>query len=270
MTAYLSFEWLKLSKRWMPRIIIGLLICLTALAFWGTGTRSSDRADLFLPRGWLAALTYCSFFAPFFWPVLGGTWAGNEYGWGTIRAALTRRPNRIEHVFAALAILFVGLAISILAILLAGTVGGLVVSGLTGNATWVGGVWSASFFGMLAKGTLTAWYVSAFFLLVAYAAADYLPIGRRGYRGRNRRHAGAGRAVPDLRRSRGFLEGRRTSLPFELREQHDHARGGRWPDSREQSGIDRRERSQCRPVTCRPGNLQRHLSGHDSVRRTRS
>ena len=171
MTAYLSFEWLKFSKRWMPRIIIGLLICLTALAFWGTGTRSGDRADLFLPRGWLAALTYCSFFAPFFWPALGGSWAGNEYGWGTIRAALTRRPNRIEHVAAALAILFVGLAISIVAILLAGTVGGLVVSGLTGNATWVGGVWSAGFFGMLAKGTLTAWYVSAFFLLVAYAAA---------------------------------------------------------------------------------------------------
>ena len=171
MTRYLSFEWFKFSKRWMPRIIVALLICLTALAFWGTGTRSGERADLFLPRGWLAALTYCSFFAPFFWPALGGSWAGNEYGWGTIRTALTRRPNRIEHVIAALAILFVGLAIGIVAILIAGTAGGLVVSGLTGNSVWVGGVWSASFFGMLVKGTFSAWYVSAFFLLLAYAAA---------------------------------------------------------------------------------------------------
>ena len=82
MIAYASFEWLKFSKRWMPRVIVLLSLALIVLAFWGqsTHTEGGDLPNLFLPRGWLAALTFCSFFAPFFWPVLGGSWAGNEYG----------------------------------------------------------------------------------------------------------------------------------------------------------------------------------------------
>jgi len=67
MMAYLSFEWLKLSKRWMPRIILALLLGLTLVGFWGQASRISGRPDMLLPRGWLAALSFCSFFAPFFW-----------------------------------------------------------------------------------------------------------------------------------------------------------------------------------------------------------
>jgi ABC-type transport system involved in multi-copper enzyme maturation permease subunit len=171
MSSYLSFEWLKFGKRWMPRVIVGLLIALTVLAFWGEGTRAEGRADLFLPRGWLAVLTFCSFFAPFFWPVLGGSWAGNEYGWGTIRSILTRRPNRIEHVAAALLILLIGVALGILAILVTGTIGGIVVAAATGNDAWTVGVWSGDFLGTLLKGFLTAWYISGFYLVLAYAAA---------------------------------------------------------------------------------------------------
>ncbi|MDB5074926.1 MAG: hypothetical protein JWO42_1105 [Chloroflexi bacterium] len=171
MSAYLSFEWLKFGKRWMPRVIVVLLVGLTVLAFWGQGTREGGRADLFLPRGWLAALSFASFFAPFFWPVLGGSWAGNEYGWGTIRAVLTRRPNRIEHVLAALAILLIGVAMGIVAILVTGSVAGIAVTALTGNNVWTSGVWSNDFLTTLIKGILTAWYVSAFYLVLAYAAA---------------------------------------------------------------------------------------------------
>jgi hypothetical protein len=171
MTAYLSFEWLKLSKRWMPRIILLMLLGLTILAFWGQGTRIDGRGNLFLPRGWLAALSFCAFFAPFFWPVLGGSWAGNEYGWGTIRAILTRRPQRIEHVVAALTILLVAVALGLLAILVVASVASVVVSSLTGNPTFVSSVWSGSFLAILAKGFLTTWYVSAFYLVLAYAAA---------------------------------------------------------------------------------------------------
>jgi ABC-type transport system involved in multi-copper enzyme maturation permease subunit len=169
MSAYLSFEWLKFSKRWMPRIIVLLLIALTILAFWGQATRAEGRGNLFLPRAWLAALSFCAFFSPFFWPVLGGSWSGNEYGWGTIRAALTRRPSRIEHVLAALIILLAGVALGVLAILAAGTVGGIVVAAVTGNATWTSGVWSGDFVSALIEGMLTAWYISAFYLVVAYA-----------------------------------------------------------------------------------------------------
>src|SRR5579859_2924025 len=128
MIAYLSFESLKLQKRWMPRIILGLVIALMVLAFWGQASRVDGRENLFLPRGWLATLTFSSYFAPFFWPVLSGSWGGNEYGWGTIRAMLTRRPNRIEQALSALVVLLAGLAIALLALLVTGTVASLVVA----------------------------------------------------------------------------------------------------------------------------------------------
>jgi ABC-type transport system involved in multi-copper enzyme maturation permease subunit len=171
MTAFVSFEWFKLRKRRMPWIILALILALTILAFWGQATRGDGRPNLFLPRGWLAALSFCSFFAPFFWPVLAGSWAGNEYGWGTIRAVLTRRPNRITHVLAALAVLLVALVLALLAILVVASVAGIVVSLATGNGVFTSGIMSGDFLLVLLKGLLTAWYVSAFFLLIAYVAA---------------------------------------------------------------------------------------------------
>ena len=162
MRAFMSFEWLKLRKRRLPRVILLLLVALTALAFWGQGTSGRDRVDLLLPRGWLAALIYCSFFATFFWPVLGATWAGNEYGWGTVRAVLTRRPGRRQQVLAGLAVLLLGVAAGIVVVLVTGTVGGIVVAALTGNDAWTAGVWSGDFLQVLAKGAGTSWLIASF------------------------------------------------------------------------------------------------------------
>lgn len=171
MTAYLSFEWLKFTKRWMPRVILLLVVALIALAFWGQGARATDPGNVFLPRAWLSALIFCSFFAPFFWPVLGGSWAGNEYGWGTIRMILTRRPHRIEHVLAALTILLIGLAIALVVVLVVATAAGFVVTLARGDSSITPGILTASFLATLVKGYLAAWYVAGFYLLLAYAAA---------------------------------------------------------------------------------------------------
>jgi len=170
MNAYLSFEWLKLGKRWMPRVILLLLLALLAVYFWGQGSRAENQVNLFFPRAWLAALFAASFCAPFFWPVLGGSWAGNEYGWGTIRLALTRRPYRIQHVLAALAVLVVGLGLALVAVLIAGSVGGIIVGLATGHSAMISGVWGAGFLATAGKTFLAAWYVSAFYLVLAYAA----------------------------------------------------------------------------------------------------
>ena len=171
MTAYLSFEWLKFSRRWMPRVILVMLLGLTVLVFWGQATRLEGRGNLLLPRGWLAALAFCSFFGPFFWPVLGGSWAGNEYGWGTIRSILTRRPARATQVLAALAVLVGAILLALIAILIVATGASLAVASFTGNPTWTSGLFDGSFAFAMFKGLLTAWYVSSFYLLLAYAAA---------------------------------------------------------------------------------------------------
>jgi ABC-2 type transport system permease protein len=171
MTDTLSFEWLKLSKRMMPRVILLLLLGLTVIAFWGESTRGPSVGNLLLPRGWLAALAFCSFFGPFFWPVIGGSWAGNEYGWGTIRSVLTRRPQRIAHALSALAVLLIGVLVAILCIVAIATVASVIVASLTGHAAWTAGLFGGQYFGTLVKGILTAWYISSFYLLLAYAAA---------------------------------------------------------------------------------------------------
>jgi ABC-type transport system involved in multi-copper enzyme maturation permease subunit len=171
MTAYLSFEWQKFSKRWMPRVILLMILALTVLVFWGQATRIHGRGNLLLPRGWLAALAFSSFFGPFFWPLLGGSWAGNEYGWGTIRSILTRRPARATQALTALVVLLSGVLIALIAILIIATGASLLVASLTGNASWTSGLFDGSFAATMLKGMLTAWYVSSFYLLFAYAAA---------------------------------------------------------------------------------------------------
>ncbi|MBV9279575.1 MAG: hypothetical protein JOZ41_05800 [Chloroflexi bacterium] len=171
MTAYLSFEWLKLTIRWMPRIIIVLMLGLTVIIFWGQATHGRDQGNLALPRGWLSSLILSSFFAPFFWPVLGGSWAGNEYGWGTIRMVLTRRPYRAQQALAAFLVLLVAVGLALVLVLVTGTAGGLLVSLFTGNDLFTSGALDAGFLGVLVQSFLAAWYVAAFYLLLAYAAA---------------------------------------------------------------------------------------------------
>ncbi|GAC1470357.1 MAG: hypothetical protein PVSMB7_21000 [Chloroflexota bacterium] len=116
-------------------------------------------------------MIFCSFFAPFFWPVLGGSWAGNEYGWGTIRMILTRRPYRIQYAMTSLAVLTAGLAIALVVILVTATIAGSIVALVTGHSVFTAGVFNASFLSTLAKSFVTAWYVATFFLVLAYAAA---------------------------------------------------------------------------------------------------
>jgi ABC-2 type transport system permease protein len=171
MTPYLSFEWLKLTKRWMPRVILLLIAALMVLAFWGQGTRAGDQVNLILPRGWLAALIFTSFFAPFFWPVLGGSWAGNEYGWGTIRMVLTRRPYRLLYVLAAMVILMAGLALAMLLVLVVGTLAGIGVAIFTQNSGFVSSAFDGAYVGTLLKTFVAAWYVSSFFLILGYTMA---------------------------------------------------------------------------------------------------
>jgi len=88
-----------------------------------------------------------------------------------IRTILSRRPQRLTHVLTALAVLLAGLAIALVVILVAGMVAGIAIAMLTDNTTFTAGVWNSNFLGILVKGYVTAWYVSGFYVLLAYAAA---------------------------------------------------------------------------------------------------
>jgi hypothetical protein len=167
----MSFEWLKLTKRWMPRVIMAAVLGVVVIMFLGTGSKpDSNLANLFFPRALVASLVAAAFAAPFFWPVLGGSWLGNEYGWGSIRLILSRRPQRMEQVLASLAVLLAGIGIALLAVLAVGSLAGITVSLLTGHAVFVSGVLSGTFLLTLAKTFLVTWYGASFILILAFAA----------------------------------------------------------------------------------------------------
>ncbi|MDQ2915485.1 MAG: ABC transporter permease [Chloroflexota bacterium] len=171
MIPLLSFEFVKVLRRGMPRAAVLGSCGLVVAAFLLLGPNETERGNLLLPRALLAALSFSSFLAPFFWPVVGASWAGNEYDWGTIRAILTRRPDRAGHVLAALTILLASVGLGMLAILIAGVVGGIATAVFQGGELLAADILSSTFFGTLVEGLLAAWYLSAFYLLVAYAAA---------------------------------------------------------------------------------------------------
>jgi hypothetical protein len=171
MTAYMSFEWLKLTKRWMPRVILAAVLAVVVIMFLGTASKpDSNLGNLFFPRALPASLIAAAFAAPFFWPVLGGSWPGNEYGWGSIRLILSRRPQRVEHVLASLSVLLIGIGLALLACLLVGTVAGVATSLLTGHAVFVSGVLTGTFMLTLVKTFVVTWYSASFIMTLAFAA----------------------------------------------------------------------------------------------------
>jgi ABC-2 type transport system permease protein len=170
MIPLLSAEWTKLRRRWMVRVLILLMLVILGLLFWGTATQRSERPDLIMPHAWIAGMLLAAFVAPFLWPVLGGSWAGNEYGWGTIRLVLSRRPNRAQFVLAGLLILSVFVAVSLIIAVLFSCLAGAAVALLTGHAIFNSSELTGAFIGVLIKEFLATWYVLLFYLAVSYAA----------------------------------------------------------------------------------------------------
>lgn len=175
----LAAEWLKLSKRWMPRVLALIMLTLIALIFWGIGT-SDQRINDVLPRGWLVALFLASSIAPFLWPILGGSWAGNEYGWGTVRMILSRRPDRIQWAMAAITALIISVLFALVAAILTGTLAGIVVALLTNHSVFDTTGLQSGYALILIKMFFATWYVVSFYVILAYAAGTIFRSGAVG------------------------------------------------------------------------------------------
>lgn len=180
MTSLLAAEWLKMRKRWMVRIIILIMLAIIALVFWGIGTRSTDRINLIMPRGWLVALSLAAGFAPFIWPVLGGNWAGSEYGWGTVRMILSRRPDRIQWTAAALIMLVLVSGVGIVLAMILGSVAGSIVALLTGNPIFDTNGLQNQYALIVIKCFFGMWYILTFYIVLSYAAGTVFRSGAFG------------------------------------------------------------------------------------------
>jgi ABC-type transport system involved in multi-copper enzyme maturation permease subunit len=170
MTGLLAAEWIKLRTRWMPRVVL-LLLMLQSLNFVGRrSTGQGDHAAILLPEGWVIALIFAGLIGPYIWPVLGGSWAGGEYGWGTIGLVLSRRPVRIQFVGAALVTLLLFTAIGLIALMVTFSAACLLVVALTHTPAFDASLLGPTFLVTLGKSYLAVVFVLGFYLALSYTA----------------------------------------------------------------------------------------------------
>ncbi len=165
----LAADWLKMRHRWMPRILILVLVVLLVLVLWGLASDSS-RPNIFPVRGLLAALLLSSLIGAVLWPIMAGAWAGNEYSWGTVRLTLGRRPNRVEYVLSAIVTLMAWVTVSLLLAMLVGLLAGGIAATATGHQFVVTSGVPADILLTLVKTFLSVLFVGLFFVSLAYAA----------------------------------------------------------------------------------------------------
>ena len=88
------WEWFKLSRRWVPWIVLGFVLVIEQLVFWLVVTLGNDLSYQSPVENIANGLGVSSFFGPFIAVILAATVLGGEYGWGTLRPALSRGAGR--------------------------------------------------------------------------------------------------------------------------------------------------------------------------------
>ena len=169
MIGLLRADWRKLRHRRMPYVLVLILIAIVTLVFSLISSRARFRGEMGPPDALIIALTLSAGFAAFIWPVLAGSWAGGEYGWGTIRMALTREPSRIAFSLSGLIMVLLTVGFGQVLVLIVGAVAGSIVASVNHlvapvvpAGTSVSGVVVSMFF--------ATWYASAFYAVLAYTA----------------------------------------------------------------------------------------------------
>lgn len=162
-------DWRKMRHRWMPRVLVLILLVIVALVLLGISSRGRFRADLVPPNGLVVALSLAAAFAAFIWPVLGGSWSGGEYGWGTVRMVLTRQPSRIAFTISGLIVVLLVVGLGLVFVLALGAIGGTIVAAASHASAAVAPPGSNAT-EVVIKMFFAAWYASAFYAVLAYAA----------------------------------------------------------------------------------------------------
>ena len=98
------WEWFKLQRRWVPWILLGFVLVIVQLIFWLTVTLS-DSVSYQSPSENIAnGLGFSAFFGPFIAVILAAVVVGGEYGWGTLRPALSLGAGRWQFLASKVAV----------------------------------------------------------------------------------------------------------------------------------------------------------------------
>jgi ABC-type transport system involved in multi-copper enzyme maturation permease subunit len=135
------WEWFKLRRRWMPWIILAVLLVYSQLGVWvnylsyRTQPDGETYASFTLPHSIPSALNAaCSDIGIILTLILTASVIGTEYQWGTLRPVLAKGTGRWQYLTSKVLLLWV-LAVGTLLIIMAVTTASSLVAGaLAGGA----------------------------------------------------------------------------------------------------------------------------------------
>ena len=108
------WEWFKLRRRWVPWILLGIILAISQLVFWLAVTLGEDLSYRSTTDNIANGLGISSFFSPVIAVILASTVVGGEYGWGTLRPVLSRGVGRWPFLASKLAVVWLAVAASLL------------------------------------------------------------------------------------------------------------------------------------------------------------
>ncbi len=142
MTTSLSiirWEWFKLRRRWMPWILLAVIIAFTQVPYWGAYALSTRGAEipqnLLLPGSIEFALTIGHTIALVAVVVWTASAFGSEFGWGTFRTVLAKGPGRWRFLLSIFALMVAMGVAWLIALCVAAGVSSAVVGLLEGGGS---------------------------------------------------------------------------------------------------------------------------------------
>jgi ABC-2 type transport system permease protein len=138
----MRWEWFKLRKRWMPWIILAIILLYTQVfgvwsgfVFYRMSPSSEAYADLKLPQGLIDSVTaVCSQFGVILIIVLTASVIGTEYRWGTIRLVLAKGTGRWQYLASKVLLIWLLVAGALLIVMAASAISSLIAGALAGGA----------------------------------------------------------------------------------------------------------------------------------------
>lgn len=105
------WEWFKLRHRWLPWILLGIMVALAQLIFWLAATLSDEVSYRSTTENVVNGLGFSVVFATFIAMILAASVTGGEYGWGTLRPALSLGAGRWQFLTSKVAVTLITTAV---------------------------------------------------------------------------------------------------------------------------------------------------------------
>ena len=174
------WEWYKLRHRWMPWIMLGIVLAFTQLMVWGgfalyTLAGAGSREPFALPGSITLGLGFARHLTVFLVIILASSAIGADYAWGTLRPVLSKGPGRREWLASQGLMLALLAGAAMLLVVLGIAISSLIASAFVlddGEALTGSGQWGAAG-AALGKQlfALAPWIVLAVFFTVLTTSA---------------------------------------------------------------------------------------------------